>query len=177
MQADSVLPPAERRGYTGIFNAVARIAREEGIPALWKGASPTMARAMAYNSVMMPTSDQCKEWFGPYMGGEESWNSIILSSICAGITAAVASLPFDMVKTRMQKQRPGPDGQLPYKGFFDCATKIFRAEGPASFFSGLSTYIFRISPHVILTLLFMDQMNKAIAAYKDENKAKTAELK
>ena len=30
MQADGMKPVAERRGYTGVFNAIARIAREEG---------------------------------------------------------------------------------------------------------------------------------------------------
>ena len=30
------LPPEERRGYTNVFNALARIAREEGIGTLWR---------------------------------------------------------------------------------------------------------------------------------------------
>ncbi len=30
------LPVAERRGYTSVFNALSRIAREEGITTLWR---------------------------------------------------------------------------------------------------------------------------------------------
>lgn len=30
------LPPAERRGYSNVFNALVRISREEGITTLWR---------------------------------------------------------------------------------------------------------------------------------------------
>ena len=49
MQADSTLPPAERRNYKHVFDAFGRIVREEGVTSLWNGATPTIARAMALN--------------------------------------------------------------------------------------------------------------------------------
>ena len=36
MTADGKLPPAERRGYKNVFNALTRIAKEEGVLTLWK---------------------------------------------------------------------------------------------------------------------------------------------
>lgn len=42
----------------------------------------------------------------------------------AGFFASFLSLPFDFVKTRMQKQKPGPDGKMPYSGIFDATAKI-----------------------------------------------------
>jgi hypothetical protein len=60
MQADSMRPPAERRGYSGVFNALARIAREEGVKRLWQGFEPTAARAIAMNVGMMASYDQVK---------------------------------------------------------------------------------------------------------------------
>lgn len=41
------------------------------------------------------------------------------SSLIAGFTAAAFSLPFDLIKSRLQ------DGAK-YKGVVDCATQIFR---------------------------------------------------
>jgi len=61
MQADSTLPAAERRNYTGVFNALTRIVKEEGITALWKGAVPTMSRAVALNVAMMVSYEEAKE--------------------------------------------------------------------------------------------------------------------
>ena len=53
------------------------------------------------------------------------------------------SLPFDFVKTRMQKMQPNPDGTLPYKSTLDCAGKILANEGPLAFYTGFPTYIAR----------------------------------
>lgn len=36
MTADGKLPPAERRGYKNVFNALVRIVNEEGTATLWK---------------------------------------------------------------------------------------------------------------------------------------------
>ena len=60
MQADSMRPAAERRGYTGVFNALGRIASEEGVKRLWQGFEPTAARAIAMNVGMMASYDQAK---------------------------------------------------------------------------------------------------------------------
>ena len=36
MTADGRLPPDQRRGYTSVFNALARMTREEGLFTLWR---------------------------------------------------------------------------------------------------------------------------------------------
>ena len=61
MQADGMKPAAERRGYTNVFNALARIASEEGVAKLWQGFEPTAARAIAMNVGMMASYDQAKQ--------------------------------------------------------------------------------------------------------------------
>jgi solute carrier family 25 oxoglutarate transporter 11 len=61
MTADGKLPPAERRGYKNVFNALFRISKEEGIATLWKGAAPTVARAMVVNGAQLASYSQAKE--------------------------------------------------------------------------------------------------------------------
>lgn len=41
MTADGRLPLAERRNYSGVFNALYRMTKEEGILTLWRGCIPT----------------------------------------------------------------------------------------------------------------------------------------
>ena len=53
------------------------------------------------------------------------------------------SLPFDFVKTRIQKMEKGPDGKYPYKGPVDCAVQTFTKEGPLKFYTGFPTYCVR----------------------------------
>lgn len=135
MQADSVMPPAQRRGYRGITDAVVRIVREEGVAALWRGSAPTVLRAVFLNMALLATSDQIKEMLAPVLGGKSSLSNLFVSSMAGGVAAALASLPFDMVKTRLQRMAPGPDGRMPYAGVLDCMRKIAAREGLAALYT------------------------------------------
>lgn len=57
MQADARLPEAERRNYKNVFNAFSRITSEEGVSALWRGATPTIIRAIVLNLAMLSSYD------------------------------------------------------------------------------------------------------------------------
>lgn len=58
MQADSMLPEQQRRHYRGVADAFMRITKEEGIPGLYRGVGPNIARAMALNCGMLASNDQ-----------------------------------------------------------------------------------------------------------------------
>lgn len=155
MQADSTLPADQRRHYKNVGDAFVRIAREEGVTTLWKGVGPTMVRAMALNFGMLGPYDQAKEVMGKFFGpGNRATN--LSASACAGFLAAFLSLPFDNVKTKLQRMKKLPDGTWPYKGMLDCAVKTVAKEGPLGFYTGFPTYYFRIAPHCMLVLLIGD---------------------
>merc|ERR550532_2138596 len=62
MQADGKLPPAERRGYRNIFDAVRKIARTEGVLSMWRtGVVPNMNRATIITVGQLAAYDQCKQ--------------------------------------------------------------------------------------------------------------------
>jgi solute carrier family 25 (mitochondrial oxoglutarate transporter), member 11 len=147
MQSDGLKPKAERANYRSVFDALSRIAKAEGITALWAGAYPTVIRAMALNfgqlTFFAESKTQLKQRF-PDMS--EGMNRFGASAI-AGFFASFFSLPFDFIKTRLQKQSKLPDGTYPYKGFFDCAGKVIKNEGPLRFYRGFGTYYVRIAPH------------------------------
>lgn len=46
MQADGMKPLDQRRGYRNVFQAIYRIAKEEGILTWWRGCFPMILRAM-----------------------------------------------------------------------------------------------------------------------------------
>lgn len=68
MQADATLPEAQRRHYKNVFHALYRIVADEGVLALWKGAGPTVVRAMALNMGMLASYDQSVEFFRDSVG-------------------------------------------------------------------------------------------------------------
>ncbi|CAO2161500.1 unnamed protein product [Urochloa humidicola] len=71
MQADSTLPAAQRRNYKNAFHALYRIVADEGVLSLWKGAGPTVVRAMSLNMGMLASYDQSVELFRDKFGAGE----------------------------------------------------------------------------------------------------------
>jgi len=78
----------------------------------------------------------------------------------AAVAVALCSLPFDNVKTKLQKQKAGPDGKVAYNGVPDCFKKSIAKEGVTGLWAGLPTYYFRVGPHAIITLLAAEQFRK-----------------
>eukprot|EP00873_Tetraselmis_striata_P037947 jgi/Tetstr1/458211/TSEL_044699.t1 len=166
MQADGTLPAAERRGYKNAFDALIKIAKDEGIGGWFAGAGPTVVRAMALNMGMLASNDHFKEMFVEHMGYKKTDRMTVVGSACAaGVVAATFSLPFDFIKTRIQKMKALPDGTMPYKGSIDCAIKTLAQEGPLAFYTGYPTYCVRIAPHVSFTLVFLDVIQKTQKDY------------
>jgi len=155
MQADTTLPADQRRNYKGVGDALARIVREEGAGGLFTGAGPTVVRAMALNMGMLASNDQAKEVLVS-LGMQKGSTGVVLgSAMIAGFFAAAFSLPFDYVKTQMQKMKPDAAGKVPYTGSIDCALKTLKEGGPLKFYTGFPTYAVRIAPHATLTLVFL----------------------
>lgn len=146
MQSDGLKPVAERAKYKSVVDALSRISKAEGVTALWSGAYPTVVRAMALNFGQLAFFSEAKS----QLKDRTQWSArtqTLTASAIAGFFASFFSLPFDFVKTRLQKQTKGPDGKLPYKGMFDCFKKVAAEEGPLRFYRGFSTYYVRIAPH------------------------------
>mmetsp|Transcript_25187 Transcript_25187/g.62358 ORF Transcript_25187/g.62358 Transcript_25187/m.62358 type:complete len:306 (-) Transcript_25187:619-1536(-) len=157
MQADGRLPVAERRGYTNVFNALYRIAKEEGILTCWRGSTPTVARAMVVNMVQFGSYDQAKEVLmamTPLKGVGLHFSASLIS----GFTYSAASLPFDIAKTRMQNQKT-PAGEIPqYRNIFQTMWRIGSLEGPLSLWKGFWPYFGRGGGHSIFMFLWLEQL-------------------
>ena len=146
MQSDGLKPLAERKNYKSVFDALGGIAKAEGVGALWAGAAPTVVRAMALNFGQLAFFSEAKAQLKQKTDWSATAQTLSASGI-AGFFASFFSLPFDFVKTRLQKQQKGPDGKVAYKGMVDCFTKVARQEGVMRFYRGFGTYYVRIAPH------------------------------
>lgn len=145
MQSDGLKPREQRANYRSVFDALIRITRSEGIGALWSGAFPTVVRAMALNFGQLAFFSEAKSQLKDTNLSPRA--QTLSASAAAGFFASFFSLPFDFVKTRLQKQQRGPDGRMPYRGMLDCFQKVIREEGPLRLYRGFSTYYVRIAPH------------------------------
>merc|ERR1712232_1292592 len=155
MQADSMLPVAERSGYSNVFSALGLIVKKEGAGGLMAGCMPTATRAMALNFGMLAFNASGKDALASM--GVTGQAQVFGASAIAGFFASFFSLPFDFVKTLMQKQKPDPvTGELQYKNALDCAAKVMKEGGPLRFYAGFPTFYVRIAPHAMITLIAQD---------------------
>lgn len=164
MQSDLNSKPEERRNYKHVGDALSRTIKEEGILTLWRGSLPTVIRAMSMNFSLMVPFEAMKSFFEPYISSVR--NRTFAASCCAGVCASFLSLPFDNVKTKLQKMKKGPDGKLPYNGILDCFKKTITKEGPTGLWVGISTYYFRVAPHAIISLVTNDFLRNHLISQK-----------
>ncbi|KAF2837432.1 mitochondrial 2-oxoglutarate/malate carrier protein-like protein [Patellaria atrata CBS 101060] len=156
MQSDGLKPVAERANYKSVVDALSRIAKAEGITRLWAGCSPTVVRAMALNFGQLAFFSEAKNQLKDTSLAPRT--QTLAASAVAGFFASFFSLPFDFVKTRLQKQSRGPGGELPYRSMAHCFGKVAREEGLLRFYRGFGTYYVRIAPHAMVTLIVADYL-------------------
>lgn len=167
-QADATMPVAERRNYKHVGDAFSRIVKEEGFFSLWKGSTPTIFRALALNMMMLTSNDEIKESLTRWKGlAKPDQTCVLTASAISGFLSSFVSLPFDNLKTKLQKQKPQADGTLIYKSFFDCFTKTVKNEGFTGLWIGFfPTYYIRIAPHIMMTLIVQDFLTKKFTPKK-----------
>ena len=100
MTSDGRLPPAERRNYKHVGDALVRMVREEGILTLWRGAVPTMARAMVVNAAQLASYSQAKQSLMATGYFSENIALHFCASMISGLVTTAASMPVDIAKTR-----------------------------------------------------------------------------
>jgi len=166
LQSDGMAKPEDRRNYKNVADALIRTTREEGFSALYQGVAPNILRGMSMNVGMMSCNDQFQEIYAGLLGDPMTNGAQlptrILASLSAGFTAALFSMPFDLIKSRLMAQRPDAiTGEMPYKGVMDCVAKIVKADGPLGFYNGFSAYYGRCAPHAMIVLLSKDSITKS----------------
>lgn len=146
MQSDGMKPKPERANYRSVFDALIRVARHEGVHGLWSGSYPTIIRAMSTNFGQLAFFSESKSLLKQHTKMSFQ-NQTLIASAVAGFFAAVFSLPFDFLKTRLQRGSKIQGAAPEYSGMFDCAVKVLKNEGPLRFYRGFGTYFLRIAPH------------------------------
>ena len=158
IQAENAKPAAARKPLGGPVRVMRDAAAEGGIAGLWRGAAPTITRAAMLNVGMLAVNEEVKEWLlAANVGGHRA---AVAASFVAGVSAALVSLPADMVKTRIQA-----GGEKSPPSMFRVARELYAAEGLRAFWRGSVPYTLRIAPHCVITLLSMPVIHAALKAW------------
>lgn len=159
MTADNNRPIEKKKNYKCATEAMRRIAKEKGVWALWRGTGPSVTKAVVLNVSQLATYSQLKIVFRDKYDMPKGLRIFMYASIISALLTSVVSLPFDVLKTRMQV----PIGKE-YRSAFDVYSQTIKHEGFLSLWKGIVPYCVRMAPHTALSLIILEQLR--IAYYK-----------
>ena len=149
--------------YTSIWNGLSSIYRAEGFKGLYRGVDAAILRTGAGSSVQLPIYNTAKHFLLKHDLMKEGTGLHLVASTVSGFGVGVVMNPWDVILTRVYNQK----GNL-YKGPLDCFVKTVRIEGIGALYKGFEAQIFRIAPHTILCLTFMEQTMKVVYAVEKQ---------
>lgn len=124
----------------GPVGAAAVLVRQEGVRGLWAGLLPVLCKQGTNSAVRFTTFAMLQErvarWWPRLDGGIGT--TLVLGGI-SGVFTVYASMPFDNIKTRMQRV----DSR--YAGMLDCARQTLRTDGVGAFWRGTSPRLVRLT--------------------------------
>ena len=140
--------------YRGMIDCFTQIVKKDGFKGLYRGVVPTTIRAMILTASQLPSYDQAKQYLKA-KGWKEGIATHLSCSLFASVIVATTTSPVDVIKSRWMNQQGGQ-----YKSVFDCATTIFKKEGPGAFYKGYLFSWLRIGPHTVITFLVYESLRK-----------------
>ncbi|OBA23618.1 mitochondrial carrier [Metschnikowia bicuspidata var. bicuspidata NRRL YB-4993] len=144
--------------YRGLFDGLKTIYANEGIKGWFRGTDAALLRTGAGSAAQLPVYNFTKNYILKHdLMTDGSVGLHLVSSSMTGLGVAIVMNPWDVVLTRVYNQK----GNL-YTGPIDCFIKTIKTEGPTALYKGFWAQLFRIGPHSILMLLFMEQSMKLL---------------
>ncbi|KAL1511027.1 hypothetical protein AB1Y20_005852 [Prymnesium parvum] len=157
MSNDASLPAAEKRNYKSVFDAILRIAREEGLPTFWSGSQPFVMRAMVVGGTQVATYDQFKVLYSSVGCGTGLANQFA-SSMSAGLIYSLITMPLETAKNRMAFMKPDSTGKMPYTNTLQTVRAVAAKEGALSLWNGFLPYYGRCGGHTVTMFILVDQL-------------------
>lgn len=139
MQHDAALPPAERRNYKHAVDGMVRMAREEGPAGFFRGWLPNSSRAAVMTAGQLASYDLCKRLLLKYTPMGDTTATHFTASFLAGLAAATATSPIDVIKTRVMSSTND-------QSIMRVIGTAYRADGLGWVFKGWVPSFLRLGP-------------------------------
>eukprot|EP00887_Chlorella_sp_A99_P003004 scaffold9.g3004.t1 len=133
--------------YKGMVHCIRTVAKEEGVPALWKGLTPFIGQLTLKYALRMGSNAFFLELLRDKETGKLSSGARLTAGLGAGVSEALLIVtPFEVVKTRLQQQKRAKGDAttvLKYRGPVHTALTVAREEGVMKLWSGATATTIR----------------------------------
>jgi len=139
-------PVSEMKKYTGIGDCFSRVAKEQGIPAFWRGNMANVIRYFPTQALNFAFKDVYKKVFCPYNPKTEPVKFFIgncASGGAAGATSLCVVYPLDFARTRLAAD-VGSGKSREFSGLVDCLKKVLASDGPSGLYKGFGISVIGI---------------------------------
>jgi solute carrier family 25 (adenine nucleotide translocator) protein 4/5/6/31 len=129
--------PVDQR-YNGIGDCFSRVAKEQGVGALWRGNLANVIRYFPTQALNFACKDTYKKWLCPYNPKTQPGKFFIgncASGGAAGATSLCFVYPLDFARTRLAAD-VGSGGEREFTGLVDCLSKMVKTGGVSSLYNG-----------------------------------------
>ncbi|OWT38221.1 tricarboxylate transporter [Cryptococcus neoformans Bt1] len=141
----------------GSIAIVGSMIRTESITSLYRGLVPTMMKQSANSAVRFTSYQAMKDYAMRKNGGHQPGNGTIMAiGAVAGVITVYATMPFDVVKTRMQQS------SVRYKSTLDCLVRSLKDDGVLVFWRGASPRVARLIVSGTVTFVIYENVLKSL---------------
>ncbi|XP_067888901.1 dicarboxylate carrier UCP2-like [Heterodontus francisci] len=147
--------------YSGTINAYRKIAKEEGLPGLWKGTLPNIIRNSVVNCSELVTYDIIKDGLMKYNLMTDNLPCHFCAAFGAGFCTTIVASPIDVVKTRYMNSALGQ-----YRSALNCSFIMLTKEGFAAFYKGFMPSFLRLGSWNVVMFVTYEQLKRAIMLAK-----------
>ena len=148
--------------YTGTFSGLARIYREEGFRALYRGLGAAylgVSESVIQFAVYEYLKLQAVHLKAAHLGfnAESNWFDHLIIGGASKLLASVATYPHEVVRTRLREQGI-PGSRVQYKGIVDCFVQILRDEGRRGLYGGMAPHLLRVVPNSAIMFVVVEKV-------------------
>ncbi|GAC93379.1 tricarboxylate transport protein, mitochondrial precursor [Pseudozyma hubeiensis SY62] len=137
------LQPTHMRKYKGPIDAVQKIVASEGLAGLYRGLGATVLRQGANSSVRL-TSYSLLKAVQVDAGYGKSTVATFASGAGAGLITVYLTMPFDVVKTRLQQSPAANAAVAARPSILSCGVDIVKKEGVKNLWKGTTPRLTRL---------------------------------
>jgi len=139
--------------YTGIGQAFAKIYREEGVLAFWKGNGVNVIRVAPYAAAQLSSNDFYKSLLVG-KDGKLGLPERLAAGALAGMTGTALTHPLDTIRLRLALPNHG------YTGISNAFVTVARHEGVGALYKGLGPTLAGIAPYAAINFASYDMAKK-----------------
>lgn len=166
-QQHSLADPLEVPRYRNAAHCLYTVIREEGFLTLYRGVALTAARQATNQAANFTAYQELKQYAQKYQGITDlpSYQTATIGLI-SGALGPFTNAPIDTIKTRIQRASK-IEGETAISRVVKVAGDMFREEGPAAFWKGITPRVARVAPGQAVVFAVVERVKTWIEKAKE----------